>query len=72
MIGVSLTEPKSVIHNELKSVACPDLNTRGGLAPSCIGVIMVHVVRRKFLNYYLFIRGVVDVATYVTYIMVYY
>lgn len=53
-------------------MACPDLNTRGGLAPSCIGVRMAHVVRRKFLNYYLFIRGVVDVATYVTYIMVYY
>ena len=54
------------------AVACPDLNTRGGLAPSCIGVTIAHVVCRKFLIYYLFIRGVVDVATYVTYIMVYY
>ena len=39
---------------------------------TCIGVTMAHEVRRKFLNYYLFIRGVVDVATYVTYIMVHY
>ena len=50
-------------------MACPDLNTRGGLAPCCVGVTMAHVVRRKVLNYYLFIRGAVDVATYVTYII---
>ena len=39
---------------------------------TCIGVTMAHEVCCKVLNYYLFIRGVVDVATYVTYIMVHY
>ena len=34
---------------------------------TCIGVTMAHKVCHKFLNYHLFIRCVVDVATYVTY-----
>ena len=38
----------------------------GGGASTCIGVIMAHDGGRKVLNYYLFVRGVVDVATYVT------
>ena len=46
-------------------MACLDLFTRGG-PTTCIGVRMAHEVRCKFLNYCLFIRGVVDVATYVT------